>query len=566
MDSEDRVESLEFRGEWNASSNLKGDNIIIHKSSNDHVDTGRDAQDETSVTSESPLRKQHISNSETMKPVGSALTSEDASKLNENTNLSVNNTTFQRRYNQIDKAPYIIHIQSKDNSTNPIHHLNICKIIFRSNSKDLIYTKKIGRGKLLLEFRTAFSANQFLDNRTLNFNNLIAFIPSYKTHRIGIIRDIPIEINLEDEIEYIETPSKIIEFNRFNKRISDNNETKYVPSRTIKVIFEGSILPKEIYLYKMRYIVYPFIPRTRICYTCFRIGHIGKNCRGKPRCLYCGLNKHLNSEECPKKNFSHSCINCGGNHLANSRLCPVFIERGKIQALATSHNISLFEAKEKFHKNCPQTYNGENTNFDYINFPLLNVYDQRPGPHSLTYNRFSPLVSMREEDELDVSPNTTYANIVKDNNNRKRHMHGHRNTRLAHKQTDNNVRLLPYSVDHQSNNRKSSPDGHLYSDNSNGLADHKYTYLYNNRGIKDTSLGLEPRGLHERNENFIQRYDPSGDEHIIVSNKKIPINSSHIKEFYDKLFKDFLAFTNRYYDSSMLRDVLDKTSDSFENT
>lgn len=221
----------------------------------------------------------------------------DSNTVFTNSNNHKNRVIYQRKYNIQDKPPYVVHVQSKDNIIPSAHHLMISRIILKSNIKNIINTKKIGRGRLLLEFQSFDSANRLLDDQTLASKNLIAFIPSYKTHCIGIIRDIPIELNISEEVDFLESRVKIIDIKRLNRRIKENNEFKYIPFRSIQITFDGSVLPKEIFLYKMKYEVFPYIPRTKVCYSCFRVGHVGSNCRAKARCLYCGQGKHGESEE-----------------------------------------------------------------------------------------------------------------------------------------------------------------------------------------------------------------------------------------------------------------------------
>jgi len=99
------------------------------------------------------------------------------------------------------------------------------------------------------------------------------------------------------------------------------SEIHYVPSRTVCIKFAGQSLPRFIYLFNCRYSVHPFIPKTRICFSCFRVGHLSKTCKSRPRCLYCGEAAYDSSEACAQKQSLPKCINCNGDYLATSHDC-----------------------------------------------------------------------------------------------------------------------------------------------------------------------------------------------------------------------------------------------------
>ncbi|TGZ47961.1 hypothetical protein DBV15_10259, partial [Temnothorax longispinosus] len=79
-------------------------------------------------------------------------------------------------------------------------------------------------------------------------------------------------------------------------------------------------------------------------------GHISSQCKGHPRCLLCGKDKHINNEECPfieDEENPLKCINCEGKHLATSSSCPLITQQRQINALAAAENLSYAEAKRK---------------------------------------------------------------------------------------------------------------------------------------------------------------------------------------------------------------------------
>lgn len=72
-------------------------------------------------------------------------------------------------------------------------------------------------------------------------------------------------------------------------------------STTIKVVFEAKLLPKYIYIWKIRRPVSPFINRVGRCLT-VRWDHSISICKSKSICARCSENRELYPQ------FSKSCI------------------------------------------------------------------------------------------------------------------------------------------------------------------------------------------------------------------------------------------------------------------
>ncbi|XP_011706925.1 PREDICTED: uncharacterized protein LOC105462095, partial [Wasmannia auropunctata] len=83
----------------------------------------------------------------------------------------------------------------------------------------------------------------------------------------------------------------------------------------MKKLGNGQVLPSHVNLFWSRHEVRPYVPKARICYSCFRAGHVSASCRSTPRCLYCGKPPHSEGSVCPLKNSMPRCINCTGEHL-----------------------------------------------------------------------------------------------------------------------------------------------------------------------------------------------------------------------------------------------------------
>jgi len=96
--------------------------------------------------------------------------------------------------------------------------------------------------------KSAKAANSLVQNPKLEKENLKAFIPTYRTVRFGIVKDIPQYFDKAELLQFFDAPYKVIEVKRLNRRLRINGETKYVPSRTICLKFAGQILSKYVYL------------------------------------------------------------------------------------------------------------------------------------------------------------------------------------------------------------------------------------------------------------------------------------------------------------------------------
>jgi len=117
--------------------------------------------------------------------------------------------------------------------------LLISKLLSKITYADIKEIKKIGRRKILAKMFSASAANKLINNPILEKENLKAFIPAYRTLRIGIIKDMPQHIDNDGIQEYLDSPCKVIEVRRLNRKVRINGEIKFLPSRTVCIKFAG---------------------------------------------------------------------------------------------------------------------------------------------------------------------------------------------------------------------------------------------------------------------------------------------------------------------------------------
>jgi len=164
-------------------------------------------------------------------------------------------------YLNTDNPPYIVHVylRHEDPNSGPAHPLMISRTLSRLAYSNIRKIKRIGRGKILAEMKTVKAANDLVQNPNLEKEKLFAFIPTYRTIRTGIVKDIPQYFDEAELLQYFESPFKVSEVKRLNRRIRINGEIKYIPSRTICLKFIGQFLPKYVFLCRNRYEVFPYI-------------------------------------------------------------------------------------------------------------------------------------------------------------------------------------------------------------------------------------------------------------------------------------------------------------------
>jgi len=318
------------------------------------------------------------------------------------------------KYSNSDRPPFILQVQPvEDSEIASLHPLHMSRIF----SRDIVEIRKTGRSRITAKMRNQEAANRLISNEQLLQHKLKAFIPTYRVLRTGIVRDVPQDFPLDRLRESMTSSIKILEIHPLNRRTKIEGEIKYLPSRTLCVKFAGQFLPHYVSIFNCRYPVSPFIPKARICFSCFRVGHMSKNCKSQLRCIYCGNNKHPEEENCSLKSSPPACINCKGTHLSISHECIIVIRHKMALALASTENISLAEARRRVNVSSPDpSFFPKDIRYDYQNFPNLPCRQHSPSSsrsirQSFTSpNRFSVLADLPPNYE--GPPRRTFSSIT----------------------------------------------------------------------------------------------------------------------------------------------------------
>lgn len=259
---------------------------------------------------------------------------------------STSNTQSQKLpvvyYAQNSRGPYAVYVQSQDNNIGNLHPLKIGRLLFKREHKDIQEIKRLGRNRLQINFTTAQAANNFLEDKVLETEKLVAFIPKHRVTSIGVIRGVDTSISIEEIQKDINSSEKVYKIERFYRKMYVGEEVKYIPTQTVKITFEAQKLPWYITLYFVRYEVEKYRFPVLQCKNCQRYGHHEKQCRGQSRCVKCGENHTLTN--CSSSKLR--CCNCSLDHLANSEKCVMMKSQLNIKKKMTELNISFHEARE----------------------------------------------------------------------------------------------------------------------------------------------------------------------------------------------------------------------------
>ncbi|XP_045784866.1 uncharacterized protein LOC123880666 [Maniola jurtina] len=146
--------------------------------------------------------------------------------------------------------------------------------------KGVSESRRINATKIMLVFKQATAANDFLKHECLSVHKLRAFIPASSVERVGVVRFIPKESSNQELFNKLSSESEVIGVKRFLKKVGE----ELIPLSTISVIFSGTSLPQYIYLDKWRYKVFTYVPPLMQCFKCMKFKHYGKICKNQQIC------------------------------------------------------------------------------------------------------------------------------------------------------------------------------------------------------------------------------------------------------------------------------------------
>lgn len=267
-------------------------------------------------------------------------------------NSKMPSSNLIRVFQEDNKGPYTVWIRpilpaegSGQNQAKSLSPFKVGKLICKKYI-NINYICSKQKSTVEVNFKYAQDANSLVNDPLMESNNLRAFIPSFRLVRRGLVKGIDEDIPEEEIKEHMESEFKVLNVMRLNKRNRDpnrqENDPKWLASKSVVITFSGQSLPREVFLHKIRIEVEPYLVLPTVCYNCFGIGHASKVCRGVAKCSMCGEAKH--NGNCTT--VTPKCANCKGDHMSTDRKCMIYCKEYEIKRLMAYDNIAFSDARK----------------------------------------------------------------------------------------------------------------------------------------------------------------------------------------------------------------------------
>lgn len=241
---------------------------------------------------------------------------------------------------------------ANDSSRKPyVRALAVSKILgdVTNQSKDITEVRRLNRSKFLIICTTAGCANKIVQSDKVR-NLYSTFIPLNYLTRTAILRDVDVEVDGEaitnEEIfNNIDCGNyKLLKVERLNRKVVVESKPTYVPSTSVKLVFDGQDMPVHVYLWYTRLQCEPFIQNPIQCFTCYKFGHPSKYCSTKSRLCNRCFSIESDDHQCDLVNLK--CLNCHGPHNVNSKSCPEYERQKTIKIMMSTRNMCFPEAAD----------------------------------------------------------------------------------------------------------------------------------------------------------------------------------------------------------------------------
>lgn len=263
--------------------------------------------------------------------------------------------------------------ENEENKRKTLSDIAISRLLKSLNlDTGIIRIQKISFRRTKVQFQRATQANLLISkNDDLCKYKLKAFIPASCVVKTGVVRDVPFDITIEELNQNIFSDIPIKKIERMTRRDPDNPELR-INTSSIKITFLGQTIPEEVIVhYAPRKVTY-FVPRSKQCLKCGRLGHTQNFCKSSlPRCLKCGKKK-IECVDCDSS--KPKCILCNGtDHNCLDDKCQRKIEQNTILEIVAKGNLSYKEVQEKYFRQTKTSYIDQNS-FDILDEKDLNEH------------------------------------------------------------------------------------------------------------------------------------------------------------------------------------------------
>lgn len=240
------------------------------------------------------------------------------------------------KYSERDNGPFVVFAKQEN-----IKELSLARNLKNAGITNIHNIYRVNESMLKIIFKDKVNANKALDVQQLL--GCECFVPEMYTNTYGVIKNIDIEIELEEISDNIKAEVPIISLERiksYNHTTKTLNDTSFV-----KIGFRASYLPRRVFLYEglIKDVTY-YLPKPMFCTQCISYGHMKKRCHSRiKRCAVCGepLEENLD-HQCKGQN----CRFCLNDHITNSKNCEERKIQIKIRNVMTKKKVTYREAKK----------------------------------------------------------------------------------------------------------------------------------------------------------------------------------------------------------------------------
>lgn len=232
-----------------------------------------------------------------------------------------------RFYSSNYSGPFVVYIRELVDNKVVLKTLALSKHLY-ATYKSIKYIKPNGKAKLKVEFGSLLEANAMVVDPELKL--FYVYIPAIEVEIQGSIA----LSSTEDAKEIlshgygkfknprISEKIKILEIHR-NQKFSESSPDTLIALNSVRVTFEGKVLPDYVVLFGLLLPVRLYIPKPKMCLNCLCFGHTDKFCSKLPSCSLC-LKEH-NTKDCTNTVTSSpvNCKHCDSNeHSTGFKDCP----------------------------------------------------------------------------------------------------------------------------------------------------------------------------------------------------------------------------------------------------
>lgn len=223
----------------------------------------------------------------------------------------------QLKYYPGDRGPFVVIITQVDNEK--LNELRVAKILINDlklANNNIIQIRSVRNGGVKVIVKNSKTANKIL-KADLNKLKLSATIPFNYLHSKGVIRNVPIEFTMDNIINDLECPVKIVALEREQRWCHTEKVAK--PTESVIITFRSYELPRNVTMFGCHIRVLLYIPKPLLCQLCKMFGHTKKFCKSPTTCKQCFKIHDGACEEAQKR----SCRYCiGHDHVTGQAKCP----------------------------------------------------------------------------------------------------------------------------------------------------------------------------------------------------------------------------------------------------